>query len=114
MASPDAYLASIEIWSGNFAPKNWMFCQGQKLQITQYTALFSLLGNTYGGDGRTYFNLPDLRGRVPLGVGSAPDLDPAVLGEKQLQQNANGTDNKRASIVLNYIICVNGLYPPRE
>ncbi len=79
MDSP--YQGSIFIWAPNFAPRNYSFCQGQILPISQHTALFSLLGNTYGGDGRSTFGLPDLRGRMPLGVGNGPGLTPAVYGQ---------------------------------
>lgn len=64
------YLGDIRIFAGNFAPIGWMMCRGQPLIIADYSALFSLLGTTYGGDGVTTFNLPDFRGRAPLGVGS--------------------------------------------
>src|ERR1700684_1996482 len=64
------YLAQVEIFSFNFAPKGWALCNGQLLPINQNQALFSLLGTTYGGDGRTTFGLPDLRGRVPISMGS--------------------------------------------
>lgn len=68
----------------NFAPRNWAFCDGQLLPIAQNTALFSLLGTTYGGDGRTTFGLPDLRGRVPLhdGSGTGPGLSSYSLGQQ--------------------------------
>ena len=68
----DQFLAEIRLFGGNFAPRGWMYCQGQLLPINQYTALFSLLGTTYGGDGRTTFGLPDLRGRVPMHQGNHP------------------------------------------
>ena len=68
MSTP--FLAQIEIFSFNFAPKGWIQCNGQLLPINQNQPLFSLLGTTYGGDGRTTFGLPDLRGRVPIHVGS--------------------------------------------
>ncbi len=75
-------LGTIIMFAGNFAPRGWAFCQGQLLPISQNTALFSLLGTTYGGDGRTTFGLPDLRGRVPLGEGAGPGLTPRTLGQK--------------------------------
>ena len=62
----EGYIAEIRLFAGNFAPRGWAFCQGQILSIAQNTALFSLLGTTYGGNGQTTFALPDLRGRVPL------------------------------------------------
>src|SRR5262245_42337047 len=67
MATP--FLAEIKIISWNFAPKGWAFCNGQLLPINQNQALFSLLGTTYGGDGRVNFALPDFRGRIPIHVG---------------------------------------------
>lgn len=70
------------MFAGNFAPRNWAFCNGQLLSIAQNTALFSILGTTYGGDGRTTFGLPDLRGRVPVGTGAGPGLTNRTLGQK--------------------------------
>ena len=77
----DEFLATIKIFAGNFAPRGWMFCDGRLLPINQYTALFSLIGNYYGGDGRTNFALPDLRGRFPIGAGNGGSLTPVQLGE---------------------------------
>jgi microcystin-dependent protein len=75
MSTP--FLSEIKIISWDFAPKGWAFCNGQLLPINQNQALFALLGTTYGGNGQTNFALPDLRGRIPMGVG-----DGHVLGEK--------------------------------
>jgi microcystin-dependent protein len=75
------YLAQVEIFSFNFAPKGWAQCNGQLLPINQNQALFSLLGTTYGGDGRVNFGLPDLRSRVPMHFGSGGG-DSYVLGER--------------------------------
>ena len=77
----DPILGSIMIFAGNFAPKGWFLCNGQLLPIAQYSALFSLLGTTYGGDGVTTFALPDMRGRTCLGVGSGQGLPTYDLGE---------------------------------
>ncbi len=66
----------------NFAPRGWALCQGQLISISQNTALFSLLGTMYGGDGRTTFGLPDLRGRIPLGSGQGPGLQSYQQGEQ--------------------------------
>ena len=77
----EGYIAEIRMFAGNFAPRNWAFCQGQILSIAQNTALFSLLGTTYGGNGQTTFALPDLRGRVPVGTGQGPGLPSMNLGE---------------------------------
>ena len=71
----------------SFAPRGWAFCNGQLLSIAQNSALFSLLGTTYGGDGVTTFALPDLRGRVPMSSGNGPGLTPRTLGE------VSGTEN---------------------
>jgi microcystin-dependent protein len=83
MAEP--FIGQILLVPYNFAPRNWAFCQGQLLQIGQYTALFSLIGNTFGGDGESTFALPDLRGRVPPSSGQ-----------------------------LNYIIALQGIFPSRD
>jgi len=77
----EPFLAEIIMFAGNFAPRGWAFCQGQILSIAQNTALFSLLGTTYGGNGQTTFALPDLRGRVPVGTGQGPGLPSIDLGE---------------------------------
>jgi microcystin-dependent protein len=77
----DPFLAQVMIFAGNFAPRGWAFCSGQVLPIAQNTALFSLLGTTYGGNGQTTFALPDLRGRVPMHSGQGPGLTNRVLGE---------------------------------
>ncbi|HEY1201076.1 MAG TPA: tail fiber protein, partial [Niastella sp.] len=69
------------LFSGNFAPRSWALCWGQILSIAQNTALFSLLGTTFGGNGQTTFALPDLRGRMPLGTGQGPGLPNINLGE---------------------------------
>jgi microcystin-dependent protein len=78
----DPFIAEIVMFGGNFAPRGWALCDGQLLQISQNTALFSLLGTTYGGDGRTTFQLPDLRGRFPMHPGSGAGLTTRRLGEK--------------------------------
>lgn len=77
----EPFIGEIIMFAGNFAPRNWAFCNGQLLPIAQNTALFSILGTMYGGDGQTTFGLPDLRGRVPVGVGSGPGLPPIVEGQ---------------------------------
>lgn len=79
MAEP--FLGQIMMFGGNFAPRGWAFCAGQLLSISQNTALFSLLGTTYGGNGVQTFALPDLRGRFPLGMGNGPGLSPVVEGQ---------------------------------
>jgi len=78
----DPYIGEISIFAGNFAPRGWAFCDGQLLPISQNTALFSILGTTFGGDGRTTFALPDLRGRTPVHPGQGPGLSSYQLGER--------------------------------
>lgn len=78
----DCYMGEIRLFAGVTPPKGWLFCQGQELSIFQYQALYSLLSNTWGGDGRTTFALPDLRGRVPMGQGQGAGLSPRILAQK--------------------------------
>ena len=78
----DPFIGEIRMFGFNFCPRGWASCDGQLLSIAQNTALFSLLGTIYGGDGRTTFGLPDLRGRVPIHVGQGPGLTNRRLGEK--------------------------------
>ena len=77
----DVFLGSLILVPFDFAPRGFALCQGQLLPISQNTALFSLLGTSYGGDGRTTFALPDLRGRVPVSTGQGPGLQPYTLGQ---------------------------------
>ena len=84
---PDGMIAEIRLFAGNFPPQYWEFCEGQPLPISANTALFSLLGTQYGGDGTTTFNLPKLAPLAPSGAGQTP---------------------------INYIICVAGVYPSRH
>lgn len=78
----DPFIAQITMFGGNFAPRGWAFCDGQLLPIASNTALFSILGTTFGGDGRTTFALPDLRGRAAIHPGRGPGLSDIRLGEK--------------------------------
>jgi len=77
----EVYIGSIFLFAGNFAPQNFQYCWGQTLAISQYQALFAILGTTYGGNGTTNFQLPDLRGRVPVGAGTGSSLPPVVPGQ---------------------------------
>jgi microcystin-dependent protein len=78
----EPYVGEIRIFAGNFAPRGWALCEGQLLAVSSNDALFSLLGTTYGGDGRTTFGLPDLRGRLPIHGGAGPGLSPRTIGQK--------------------------------
>jgi microcystin-dependent protein len=159
----DDYLAEIRLFAGNFAPYNWAFCNGQLLSISDNSALFSLIGTTYGGDGITTFALPDLQSRVPICTGQGPGLSNRILGERSgneaitlltnqipnhnhpiAKTTTTGTDASSNTFVvgapggtaqtsssgnfggttphsnmqpytgLNYIICVEGIYPSRS
>ena len=78
----DPMLASMCVFAGNFAPRGYALAEGQLLAINQNQALYSLLGTTYGGDGRTTFGLPDARGRALIGVGTGPGLSRYTLGQR--------------------------------
>ena len=78
----EPFIGQITMFAGNFAPRNWAFCDGQLLAVSQNDALFSLLGTIYGGDGRTTFGLPELRGRIPIHQGTRPGGVPRSLGSK--------------------------------
>jgi microcystin-dependent protein len=88
----EPFLSMILLWPCNFNPRGWAFCQGQLLSIAQNTALFSLLGTTYGGNGQTTFALPDFRGRVPVGAGQGPVTSMFDLGQ------AAGTESTTLTI----------------
>jgi len=87
------FVGQIQAFGFNFAPRGWAKCDGQLLAISQYNALFSLLGTMYGGDGRTTFGLPDLRGRSIVGIGTGPGLSNIKQGEKGGSENATLTIN---------------------
>lgn len=95
MAEP--FVGEIKMFAGNFAPRNWAFCDGQLLAISQNDALFSLLGTIYGGDGRTTFGLPDMRGRIPLHQGTGPGLSPRKIGDKTGTERETLTINQMPS-----------------
>ncbi len=78
----EPFIGEIKMFGGNFAPRGWALCDGQLLPIAQNTALFSILGTTYGGDGRTTFALPDFRGRAAIHQGHGPGLSQYILGQK--------------------------------
>jgi microcystin-dependent protein len=95
--STEPFIGEIKIFGFNFSPISYDFCNGQTYSIAQYTALFSLIGTTYGGNGQTTFNLPNLQGRVPIGQGQGPGLPNYVIGE---QAGANS------------VTLINGNMPP--
>lgn len=93
----EPFVGEIRMFAGNFAPRGWAFCDGQLLAVSQNDALFSLLGTIYGGDGRTTFGLPDMRGRIPLHQGHGPGLSERRLGSKGGAEKETLTVNQLAS-----------------
>lgn len=89
----EPFVGEIRMFAGSFAPRSWGFCDGQLLAVSQNDALFSLFGTIYGGDGRTTFGLPDLRGRIPIHAGSGPGLTPRSLGAKAGDENVSLNSN---------------------
>lgn len=81
-AQQEGFLGEVKLFAGNFVPRGWALCQGQLLSISQNQALFAIIGCTYGGDCRTTFALPDLRGRAPIGIGTGPGLSNRVWGQR--------------------------------
>ncbi|KZY34997.1 hypothetical protein A3754_13975 [Alcanivorax sp. HI0083] len=134
----EPFLAEIRIYGFNFAPRGWAFCDGQILPINQNQSLYSLLGTTYGGDGRTSFALPDLRGRTPMHIETSninlgakggttnttgPAGDGDTLDSLTLDRNLGSTLNTTTvatrgaqmdSIALNFAIALQGLFPSRS
>jgi len=105
MATKDPYIGSIELWPLTWAPSGWSICDGSLLSVSSYPSLFSLIGTRFGGDGRTTFAVPDLRGRVPVGAGTGPGLSPyttgtiggqetVTLNQTQLPSHVHGTVNQ--------------------
>jgi len=104
----EGYLGEIRMFAGTYPPRLWAFCDGQLLSVNEYQALFSLLGTAYGGDGRTTFAVPDMRGRIPVHFGQGEGLSPISLGqrygvesvtlsEEQLPVHSHGLQGSRAT-----------------
>lgn len=89
----EGYIGEIRLFAAGFAPNSWAYCSGQILSIAQNTALFALLGTTYGGNGQTTFALPDIRSRIGIGIGNGPALSPVVLGEHKGNESVTITNN---------------------
>jgi microcystin-dependent protein len=89
----EPFIGEIIMFGGNFAPRGWAMCNGQLLSISQNTALFSILGTSFGGNGTTTFGLPDLRSRVPIHQGQGPGLSPYVLGQQGGPENVTLLQN---------------------
>lgn len=124
----EPFIAEIKLFAGNYAPRGWALCDGQLLPISQNQALFALLGTTYGGDGKTTFALPDLRGRFPLHAGAGPGLTPHQLGDtggsehgifvksedQAAGQGGGSLDILPPFLALNFIIALQGVWPSRD
>ncbi|MEO0341852.1 MAG: tail fiber protein [Pseudomonadota bacterium] len=107
----DMYLGEIFMFGGTFCPRGTAAAEGQLLAISEYSALFALLGTIYGGDGRTTFGLPDLRGRVPLGQGAGPGLPAYLMGQSggtSLQSQGGGY------LTVRYCVALEGIFPSRS
>lgn len=134
----EPYLGEIMLWPMDFVPRGWAFCDGRLMSVSQNTALFALLWNTFGGDARTTFGLPDLRGRVPVGAGQGPGLTQRYFGDSggiervsfsvtQLPELSGDPANPVLTLpagqdsvstlppflTLNYIIALQGVFPCR-
>ncbi len=114
----ECMLGEVRWFASNFAPRGWAFAHGQTIPIAQNSALFSLLGTYYGGDGRTTFRLPDLRGRHLIGTGTTKSGGSLRPGDRRTYQVGNtkgGKDQYAApSVALNPIICMVGIFPSRN
>ena len=109
----DPFVAEIRIFPFNFAPKGWAFCDGQLLPLSQNTALFSLLGTTYGGDGRSTFALPDMQGNVPMHPGQGLGLSLHDLGETGGAETVTLLQSEIPSHSHGYQIRPTGAIPPQ-
>lgn len=119
-AKAEPFLGQVMITGSNFCPRGWAEANGQLVAISTNDALFSLYGTMYGGDGRTTFGLPDLRGRVPIHRGEGPGLSPRTIGSaagSDVVNAAKGDIEKYAgppSLTLLYCIAFQGIYPSRQ
>lgn len=119
-ARAEPFLGQIMITGSNFCPRGWVEANGQLVSISSNSALFSLYGTTYGGDGRTTFGLPDLRGRVPVHKGQGPGLSLRRLGEvagSDVVRTAKGDTETNAgppTLALLYCIAFQGIFPSRN
>ena len=103
----EPFIGQIQAFGFNFAPRGWARCEGQLLAISQYSALFSLLGTTYGGDGRTTFGLPDLRGRSIVSPGNGPGLSSISWGERGGAEQVTLSQNQMPSHTHGVAVSVN-------
>lgn len=106
-------IGEVRLFAGFFTPRNWLPCEGQLLEVMKHQSLYSVIGTIYGGDGRTTFALPDLRGRTAVGLGAGPGLNPVQEGEKTsgIEGSVGSTGAGQA---IRYVICASGIYPSRD
>jgi microcystin-dependent protein len=134
----EGFIGQIMMWPGYYAPRGWAFCDGQLLAIQQNTPLFALIGTIYGGNGKTNFALPDLRGRAPMHQGQGQGLSPRILGEQGgserlqlpgtplaklpegdpaqqaiLSSSSDSVASMPPFLTINFVICLQGDWPSR-
>lgn len=109
----EAFLGSIMMFGFGFAPRGWAYCNGATLNIAQNSALYALLGTTYGGNGTTTFALPNLTGRTPIG-GESDGYYSGNFGEINELKLSKGTDATVATLKVNYCIALQGIFPSRN
>jgi len=109
----ESFIGQVNLFAGTFAPRGWAFCQGQLMSIRENSTLFAVIGSNYGGDGVTTFGLPDLRTRVPLGIGNGPGLPETSVGAQGVVNERKGTSAQLGTLGMNYIICLEGVFPLR-
>ena len=113
MAGTDAYVGEIIMGGWNFCPRGTVPADGKLMAIAQNTALFSLFGTTYGGDGRVTFGLPDLRSRTPIHHGQGPGLPKHDIGSKS-NSSSSGSAPNTGTLAISYCVVVQGIYPSRN
>ena len=113
MAGTDAYVGEIIMGGWNFCPRGTVPADGKLMAIAQNTALFSLFGTTYGGDGRVTFGLPDLRSRTPIHHGQGPGLPSHTIGSKS-NSSSSGSAPNTGTLAISYCVVVQGIYPSRN
>lgn len=111
----EPFIGQIALFTFDFTPKHWAQCNGQLLPINRYQALFSLIGAQYGGDGKTNFALPDLRGRVPVHRGRSTELAPQEMATRTPVRSADQsqTPPPLGAVAMNFCMAVDGIYPSR-
>lgn len=110
----EPFLGQIQMFGFNFAPRGWANCDGQLLPIAQNSALFSLFGTMYGGDGRTTFGLPDMRGRAPIHVGAGPGLPAYIEGQKGNSHGSESDEKGQAYLAIRFCVALQGVFPSRS